>query len=133
VALVVATLWGQNLHDLEHAAAPAAPVRSGRAVHRLPDLEPVAAHIVTKGFSPARYHENALWHARLFVNHIGQLRDISPLSAARVWQLRPPFSFNGYGLTPAPLSLCGARSMRAPRSHTQNQTTARLGAISAPT
>ena len=49
--LVVATLRGQKLHDLEHAAAPAAPVRSGRVLHRLPDLELVAAHIVTKGFT----------------------------------------------------------------------------------
>jgi hypothetical protein len=50
--LVVATLRGQKLHDLEHAAAPAASVRSGCAVHRSPDLELVVAHIVTKGFSP---------------------------------------------------------------------------------
>jgi hypothetical protein len=49
--LVVASVRGQKLHDVEHAAAPAAPVRSGRVVHRLPDLELVAAHIVTKDFS----------------------------------------------------------------------------------
>ena len=36
---------------LNMLAAPAAPVRSGRVVHRLPDLELVAAHIVTKDFS----------------------------------------------------------------------------------
>jgi hypothetical protein len=58
--LVVATLRGQKLHDLEQAAAPAAPVRSGRVMHRLPDLELVVAHVVIRGFSFSTISRNTL-------------------------------------------------------------------------
>jgi hypothetical protein len=53
--LVTTALCRQELHDLEHAAAPAAPVEPGRIVHRLPNLELVVAQIVTEGFLPAQY------------------------------------------------------------------------------
>jgi hypothetical protein len=62
---------------LKHAAAPAAPVRSGRVMHRLPDLELVVAHIVTGGlFTCHGITKIPSGTAHLFANHVGQLRDV---------------------------------------------------------